>query len=71
MISKLRAVRLIGIVFLFVPFLGLPTPYKTGITIILGLALIYMSYTLKRAYKRLKFELRQEQVVSTTPHATI
>ena len=59
MIAKIRVVLWIGIVLLFVPFFGLPDVWKTAFIIILGIVLIYNAFSLRRAYKRLKFELRQ------------
>lgn len=59
MIARLRAVLWIGIVLLFVPFLGVPDWLRTIVIITIGVVLIYIFYTLRRSYKKLKFELRQ------------
>lgn len=61
MISKLRVLLWVGTVLIFLPFLGVPDSWKTALTIALGFVVTYMSFKLKRAYKRLRFELRQQQ----------
>lgn len=63
--GKLRLLLWIGIIVLFLPFFGVPDWLRTTLTIIIGIVLIYLAYTLKYAYKKLKFELRQQPVVDT------
>ena len=59
MIGKLRLLFWIGIIVLFLPYIGLPSTPKTLFTILLGVAIIVISYRLKKAYKALKYKLRQ------------
>lgn len=58
--GKLRLLLWIGIVVLFLPFVGVPDWLRAALTIVIGLVLIYLSYTIKYAYKKLKFELRPQ-----------
>lgn len=68
MAAKLRIVLWIGIVLFFLPLFGIPTLWKNGITIILGALVIYLVFRLKYAYKKLRFEHRDDVPVSPTIH---
>jgi hypothetical protein len=59
MVGKLRLLLWIGIVILFVPFFGVPDTLRTGLTIVIGIVVIYLTFRIKHAYKQLKFTLRQ------------
>lgn len=63
MVNKLRLLLWIGIVVLFLPFFGVPDWLRTALTIAIGILLIYLTFSLRRSYKKLKFELRQGAVV--------
>ncbi len=58
MIAKLRLLFWLGIVMLFLPFLGIPNAWKTGIAIIIGIFLIAMSLGLRRHYRHLRHVIR-------------
>lgn len=68
MVSRLRVLLWIGIIVLFLPFFGVPDTIRAMLTIAIGVVLIYMTFSLKRAYKKLKFELRQGTDQPTTIH---
>lgn len=61
--GKLRLLLWIGIIVLFLPYFGVPDWLRTSLTVLIGIVLIYLSYSLKYAYKKLKFELRPQQTV--------
>lgn len=70
MIAKLRILFWIGIVILFLPFFGVPDWLRTALTIAIGIVIIYLTFSLRRSYKKLRFELRQGAIVpqpSTEP----
>ncbi len=59
MVGKLRLLLWIGIVLLFLPFFGVVDVIKTALTIGIGILLIILTFRLRYAYKKLRFELRQ------------
>lgn len=59
MVGKLRLLLWIGIVLLFLPFFGVVDIVKTMLTVAIGVLLIVLTYRLRYAYKKLRFELRQ------------
>ncbi len=61
MIGKLRLLLWIGIVLLFLPYLGFPDIWRTVLTIILGISIILLSFKLKYEYKKVKFELHKSE----------
>lgn len=70
MIAKLRILFWIGIIILFLPFFGVPDWLRTALTIAIGIVIIYLTFSLRRSYKKLRFELRQGAIVpqpSTEP----
>lgn len=66
--GKLQVLLWIGIIVLFLPIFGIPDWLRTVVTIVIGLVLIYLSYTLKYAYKKLKFELRPQEPLNQEIH---
>ncbi len=60
--TRLRAVTMIGVVLLFLPFFGVPSSLKAALCVALGVVLLYLSYSLAFAIKRLRFELRSQVV---------
>lgn len=48
-----------GIVLLFLPYLGIPDTTKKLLTILIGIAVIIFSIKLRHGYKKLKFQLRR------------
>lgn len=69
MAGKLRLLFWIGIIMLFLPFFGITDWMRTTLTVILGILIIYLTFKLRYAYKKLKFELRPRQAeVETTIH---
>ncbi len=70
MIAKLRILFWIGIIILFLPFFGVPDWLRTALTIAIGIVIVYLTFSLRRSYKKLRFELRQGAIVpqsSTEP----
>lgn len=69
MAGKLRLLFWIGIVLLFIPYLGITEGIKTILTIASGLALIFVAFKLKHAYKEIKYRLRryEEPASQTAP----
>jgi hypothetical protein len=59
MVGKLRLLFWIGIVLLFLPFFGVVDSIKKVLTVALGVLLIVLTFRLRYAYKKLRFELRQ------------
>lgn len=59
MLGKLRLLFWIGIVLLFLPFFGIPSTWKTLLTILAGIGIAYLAFRLRYAYKKMKFEMRQ------------
>jgi hypothetical protein len=66
--GKLRLLQWVGIVVLFLPFFGVPDWLRTTLTIVIGLVLIYLAYSLRFAYKKLKFELRPQAEPASDIH---
>ena len=65
--SKLRALFWVGVIVLFLPYIGLPDGWKAVLTIILGLTIIVLVFKSRREYKALKFQLRRYEQPSTEP----
>jgi hypothetical protein len=51
MIGKLRLLFWLGIVMLFLPFFGIPNTWKTVLAIMIGVAIIAISLSLRRHYR--------------------
>ncbi|HTH92991.1 MAG TPA: hypothetical protein VL576_00735 [Candidatus Paceibacterota bacterium] len=58
MIGKLRILFWLGVLMLFLPFLGIPNTWKTIIAVIIGIALIALSILLRRKYRSLRHMIR-------------
>jgi hypothetical protein len=67
MVGKLRLLLWIGIVLLFLPFFGVVDAIKTALTVAIGILLIVLTFRLRYAYKKLRFELRQGAPQSVAP----
>jgi hypothetical protein len=59
MLGKLRLLFWIGIILLFLPFLGIPLLWKKVLIAIIGAGIVYLSFRIRYAYKKMKFEMRQ------------
>ncbi len=71
MIPKLRILFWIGVVTIFVPYLGITEGVRTALTILIGVAIIWMSFRIRKNYKELRFRLRRLEEPSGTPEITI
>ncbi|OGI61928.1 hypothetical protein A2645_01960 [Candidatus Nomurabacteria bacterium RIFCSPHIGHO2_01_FULL_39_9] len=49
--SKSKIIILLGVANIIIPFLGLPSNWKTGLFIVLGLYLIYLGYAIREKNK--------------------
>lgn len=67
MSGKLRLLFWIGILIMFVPYLGVTSGIRTGFTIILGMLIIWITIRLKHNYKELRFRLRRLEEPMATP----
>ncbi len=65
MIGKLRILFWTGIVLLFVPQFGIPQTFKSILTVGLGILVIVLALKLRHGYKKLKFQLRHTEEVTT------
>lgn len=65
--TKLRSLFWVGIIVLFLPYVGLPDGWKAVLTIALGIIIITLVFKLRREYKTLKFQLRRYQEPSIEP----
>ncbi len=59
---KSKRTFFLGIFIFFIPFLGLPSSWKSGLIIISGLALVAMSVRLSLPKKNVKPRVRREKV---------
>lgn len=67
MIGKLRILFWIGVVVLFVPYLGITSGIRTGLTIVLGALIIWLTLRLRKNYKEIRFKLRRMEEPASTP----
>jgi hypothetical protein len=58
MIGKLRILFWLGIVMLFLPFFGIPNTWKTVLAVLIGIALIIASVSLRKRYRALRIHIR-------------
>jgi hypothetical protein len=59
MIGKISIVFWIGLGMLFLPFFGIPDSWKLILAVLIGIALIALSFTLRKNYKLMKYKLRK------------
>ncbi len=71
MISKLRILFWIGVLTLFVPYLGITSGVRTALTILIGVLIIWLSFRIRKNYKELRFRLRRMEEPSSTPEINI
>lgn len=65
MIAPLRVVFWLGVLMLFVPFLGIPNTWKGLLAALVGILLIFCTFRIRKSYKRLKLSIRKlEQTIS-------
>ncbi len=72
MIRKLRILFWIGIVLLFVPFFGIHSSWKSILTVLIGVGIVYLSLSIRKDYKIIKFKLKrfEEPQVQPEIHTT-
>ncbi len=72
MIRKLRILFWTGIALLFVPFFGVHSSWKSILTVVIGVCVIYLAFTLRKEYKVLRFRLKrfEEPEVQAEIHTT-
>lgn len=64
MLGNLKILFIIGIIILFLPYMGVPDSWKKIITIVFGAIILYITFALKYKYKILKAKLnRLEQPI--------
>lgn len=72
MIRKLRILFWAGIVLLFVPFFGIHSSWKSILTVLIGAFIIYLTFSIRKDYKVIKFKLKrfEEPQVQPEIHTT-
>jgi predicted Kef-type K+ transport protein len=75
MMGKISMVFWIGVGMLFLPFFGIENTWKLILAVLIGMALIVLSFILRKNYKLMKYKLRKfeqevpvETVVETAVH---
>jgi hypothetical protein len=68
--AKLRILFWLGVVTIFVPYLGITSGIRTALTILIGALIIWLSLRMRKHYKELKYKLRKLEEVPTTPDLT-
>ena len=58
MIGKLRLLFWLGIIMIFLSFLGIPNTWKMIMAILIGIALIIISFSLRKKYRSLRLVIR-------------
>lgn len=58
MIGKLRLLFWLGVVMLFLPFLGIPNTWKMLLAVSVGVLLIVMALLLRKKYRALRGVIR-------------
>ncbi|HXK35281.1 MAG TPA: hypothetical protein VJ103_02155 [Candidatus Paceibacterota bacterium] len=56
--GKVKIVLFLGVLNILVPFLGLPSAWKTALFILIGLSLIALAYSLREAKKQNAGEIK-------------
>lgn len=59
MATKLRVLFWLGMILLFLPFIGIPATWKMILTILIGLCILRYSFIIREEYKRIRTLLRQ------------
>lgn len=67
MSRKLRILFWVGVIALFVPFLGITSGMKAGLTIAIGVVVIWLTLRLRRNHKELRYKLRRLEEPQGTP----
>jgi hypothetical protein len=65
--AKLRILFWLGVLTLFVPYLGITSGIRTGLTIAIGVLVIWITLRLRKQYKELKYRLRRLEEPQSTP----
>ncbi|HVY35888.1 MAG TPA: hypothetical protein VG982_01255 [Candidatus Paceibacterota bacterium] len=71
MIAKLRFLFWIGIVTIFVPYIGITNGIRTIFTILIGVLIIYLSIKLRKGYKELRFQIKKHDQESASVNESI
>jgi len=72
MLAKLRILFWIGVVILFVPYLGVTSSVRTTLTIGIGALVIWLSFRIRKNYKELRFRMRRlDEAPTSTPELDI
>lgn len=71
MFTKLKILFWIGIVLLFLPFIGITSSMKTVLTIAFGALVVWIAIRMRRQYKELRFRLRKFEEPTNTMDAEI
>jgi heme O synthase-like polyprenyltransferase len=58
MIGKLRLLFWLGIVMLFLPFLGIPNTWKMILAMLIGIGLIALALSLRKQHRSLRHTIR-------------
>ena len=58
MIGKLRLLFWLGIVMLFLPFLGIPATWKMVMAMLIGIGLIIIAILLRKNYRAMRSIIR-------------
>ncbi len=66
MLTKLKILFWIGIVLLFLPFIGVASSIKTAVAIALGALVVWIALRMKKQYKELRFRLRKFEEPTNT-----
>ena len=70
MIAKIRILFWIGVLMLFVPYLGIRSGIRAILTVALGALVIWLSLRLRRQYKELRFRLRRFEEPTSAPEVS-
>jgi len=58
MIGKLRLLFWLGIIMLFLPFLGIPNTWKTILAVVVGIMLIALSISMRKTHRSIRSIIR-------------
>jgi hypothetical protein len=70
MIGKLRLLFWLGIVMLFLPFLGIPNTWKMILAMLIGIGLIIIALLLRKKHRALRSVIRnlEHTITESTLH---